>query len=64
MVEQVHNRAHKTNIEKLKNIKIAILDIINKYSRGTIGSHLCLWNGVRVREDFTEKVEIELSFKD
>lgn len=49
MNEQVHGTSYKTNIEKLKNIKITILETIYKYSNGTVEwviNYLYLWNGV------------------
>lgn len=49
MNEQVHGISYKTNIEKLKNIKITILETIYKYSNGTVEwviNYLYLWNGV------------------
>lgn len=49
MNEQVHDTSYKTNIEKLKNIKITILETIYKYSNGTVEwviNYLYLWNGV------------------
>lgn len=49
MNEQVHGISYKTNIEKLKNIKITILETIYKYSNGTVEwviNYLYLWNGI------------------
>lgn len=46
------------NIEKLKNIKIAILEIIIQIQQWHNGicNYLCSWNRVRVvKEDLTEK---------